>query len=99
MSGNQEFYFEQQSIVFAYSGDHFAGVLVTYPGESFTKKELLDYFEEAEPDYLVAANLAEWFYTGDEDEVKDRIQMLIEMAMEGDTSHLSVLYHIPKHLH
>lgn len=99
MSDELEFYFEEQGIIFAYNGDAFAGVLVTYPGESFSKNELMNYFEEADADYLIAANLSEWFYSGDEEQVQQRIQMLVEMAMDGDTDHLNILYRIPKHLH
>lgn len=99
MNNEQEFYFKDQGIIFAYAGNNFAGVLVTNPDETFTKTELMDYFEDANADYLVAANLSEWFYSGSEDEVQERLEFLIDLASNGDTTHLKILYRIPKHLH
>lgn len=95
----QEFHFDQQGIIFAYRGTEFAGLLVTNADESFTKTELMEYFAESSADYLIAADLSEWFYAGEEVDVQGRIEMLVDLAMGGDLSHFSILYHIPKNLH
>jgi hypothetical protein len=93
-----EYHFQNQGIIFAYRDGAFSGVFVTEEDETFTKKELMECFE-GHADYLVAADLAEWTINGTEDDVRSRVQFLIEMAMDGDLSYFNIKYHIPKYLH
>jgi len=98
MNTKSEYQFNQQGIIFAYDrAGEFCGALVTEPDEVFTKDELMECFEDL-ADYLVAADLAEWAY-GTKEQVQMRLEMLIEKAMEGDTSYLTIKYHIPKTVH
>lgn len=93
-----EYYFSQQGIIFAYQEGKFAGVFVTEADESFTREELLECFEDS-ADYLVAADLSEWAMVNSEEELQERLHFLIERAMAGDHSHLTIMYHIPKTVH
>jgi len=98
MRGSNEYSFREQGIIFAYDhNDDFCGALVTEPDETFTKDELMDAFED-EAHYLVAADLTEWT-SGSPEQTQQRLQMLIEKAMDGDTSYLTIKYHIPKTVH
>lgn len=98
MHNREEYYFQNQGIVFAYREGEFSGVLVTEEDETFTKQELLDSFE-GHADYLVAADLAEWTINGSDEDIHRRVQFLIEKAMEGDFTYFNIKYHIPKYLH
>lgn len=99
MSESNQFYFEQQGIILGYDREgYFCGVFVTEPDETFTKDELFYECFANVAEYLIAADLSEWTY-GSTEQVQDRLQHIIEKAMDGDISLLTIKYHIPKTIH
>lgn len=99
MSESNQFYFDSQGIILGYDREgYFCGVFVTEPEETFTKDELFaDCFDNI-AEYLIAADLSEWAF-GTTEQVQSRIQHIIEQAIDGDVSLLTIKYHIPKTIH
>ena len=103
-SKNEVYEFDAQHLIVAdvydeaYQAERGAGIFVTYPGEEFTKRELLDYFFQVNPSHLVAVELDH-----DEmlnmDNVMVKLEDLISQLYEGDFTGLTVNHYIPTTIH
>ena len=61
---NETYYFPDQHIIVAFGVNDFgvaqaSGIFLTDPDQAFTRQELLGYFHECEPAYLIAAEIPE----------------------------------------
>lgn len=94
----QTYYFDKQSLIVAYKNNIFAGLILTDADETFTKKELMKFFEDANPTYLIAANLPD---VGEltPDNYYSKLTDLISELHENNQSNLDVNYYIPHILH
>lgn len=94
----QTFYFDEQSLIIAYHNDIFAGLVLAYAGETFTKTELLGFFEGTNPTYLISANLPDvgMLTPGN---YQSKLTNLITELCENNQSNLDVNYYIPTTLH
>lgn len=103
-SENDVLQFEEQHIVVAYKYDEIieeervCGVFITYPGEEFTKQELLDYFFIVQPSHLVAIEL-EYDEDLNVDNFAERLETLIDKLYTSDFSGLTVNHYIPSTIH
>lgn len=93
------FYFDKQSIIVAYKDNVFAGLIVMYPGKTFTKTELLDFFEDTHPTYLIAADLPELNEEITPNNYYTKFTDLICELCKNNQSNLDVNYYIPRTLH
>ena len=103
-SKNEVLHFDEQHIVVAYvydeilQEDRVGGVFITYPGEEFTKKELLDYFFIVKPSHLVAVEL-EYDASLNMDNFMEKLETLIDKLYASDFSGLTVNHYIPSTIH
>ena len=103
-SKNEVYQFDEQHIVVAYvyddiiQEDRVGGVFITYPGEEFTKEELLDYFFIVQPSHLVAIEL-EYDESLNMDNLMDKLETLIDKLYVSDFSGLTVNHYIPTTIH
>ena len=103
-SKNEVYEFDEQHIVVAYKYDdtieeeRVCGVFITYPGEEFTKQELLDYFFIVQPSHLVAVEL-EYDESLNMDNFMDKLETLIDKLYASDFSGLIVNHYIPTTIH
>jgi len=95
---NEQYYFDEERLIIAYNNDQFAGIFVTYPNETFTKRELLDFFRESNPTYLIAAKLPEVEDITPEN-YRSKLSHLIEELCVNDQTGLDVEFYIPRTLH
>ncbi len=101
---SEEYMFDNQSLVLAYDDfDNFIGVFVTYPGETFSKAELLDFFQN-EARYMVVANapLSEnsgFLREPNSSGLAKQIQEFIERAANEGLEDDEIVCYIPKYLH
>lgn len=95
---NERYHFDEERLIIAYNNDQFAGVFVTYPDESFTKRELMGFFRETNPTYLIAAKMPEMNDISD-DNYHAKLSKLIEELCVNDQTNLDVEYYIPGTLH
>ncbi len=97
------YYFPDQYLVVAYALDEAgeerpAGIFLTHPDETFTKKELLGYFREVEPLYLIAAEIPE--IDGlTANNYQSKLSDLISDIYEQNLDDLEIRYYIPTTLH
>ncbi len=101
---SEEFLFENQSLVLAYDEyNKFIGVFVTYPGEAFTKAELLDFFQNEAHHMIVADSpipKEEGFVRDmDQSSVARQLKDFIERAADVGLEEDEILCYIPKYLH
>ena len=97
---DKQYHFDEERLIIAYNHNEFAGIFVTYPNESFTKRELLNFFEGTNPTYLIAAKLPEM----DNDDItpenyRSKLSHLIEELCVNDQTGLDVEFYIPRTLH
>ena len=103
-SKNELLQFDEQHIVVAYvydeilQEDRVGGVFITYPGEEFTKQELLDYFFVVQPSHLVAVEL-EYDASLNMDNFMEKLETLIDKLYASDFSGLIVNHYIPSTIH
>ena len=103
-SKNETYEFDEQHIVVAYvydertQEDRVGGVFITYPGEEFTKSELLDYFFTISPSHLVAIEL-EYDESLNVDNFMEKLEVLIDKLYVSDFSGLTVNHYIPSTIH
>jgi len=99
MTANDSYYFSDHHVVVAYDYTGQAtGIFMTYPDETFTKKELLDYFGAVNPAYLVAAEVPE--VEGlTQNNFHSKLSDFIADLYENSLDELSVKYYIPSTLH
>jgi hypothetical protein len=103
-SKNEVYEFDEQHIVVAYKYDNtieeerVCGVFITYPGEEFTKRELMDYFFLVEPSHLVAVEL-DYDESLNMDNCMDKLEELIDKLYVSDFSGLIVNHYIPATIH
>lgn len=103
-SKNELLQFDEQHIVVAYvydeilQEDRVGGVFITYPGEEFTKQELLDYFFVVQPSHLVAIEL-EYDESLNMENFMDKLEDLITKVYESDFTGLTVNHYIPSTIH
>ena len=96
--------FDEQHIVVAYvydevtQEDRVGGVFITYPGEEFTKNELLDYFFVIQPSHLVAVEL-DYDESLNMGNVMEKLEDLIDKLYSSDFSDLNVNHYIPATIH
>lgn len=95
---NPEYYFSEEKLIVAYAGAQFAGIFITYPDETFTKDELLEFFQDVSPTYLIAAKLPEVENLTPQNYHSKLSDLIVDLC-ENDTSGLDVEYYIPKTLH
>lgn len=101
---NETYQFDEQHIVVAYvyddiiQEDRVGGVFITYPGEEFTKQELLDYFFVVQPSHLVAIEL-EYDESLNMENFMDKLEDLINKVYESDFTDLTVNHYIPSTIH
>lgn len=104
LSKNETFYFDEQHIIVAYvydeatQEDHASGIFVTFPGEEFSKKDLMDYFYEVNPSHLVAIEL-EYDESLSMENFTEKLGDLMEQLKVGDFTDLTVNYYIPATIH
>ena len=97
------YYFPDQYLVVAYALDEAgkerpAGIFLTHPDETFTKQELLGYFREVEPLYLIAAEVPE--IDGlTSNNYQSKLSDLISDIYEQNLDDLEIRYYIPTTLH
>ena len=102
-NNNETYYFPDQHVVVAYEYDGFnqiqaAGIFLTDGDETFTKEELLGYFEEVCPAYLVATGIpdvGEVTRNNYHSKLSDFILDLYEKGVDEQ----DVKYYIPLTLH
>lgn len=100
---NETYYFPDQHVVVAYEYDGFnqeraAGIFLTDADEEFTKQELLGYFDEVCPAYLVATGIpdvGEVTRNNYHSKLSDFILDLYEKGVDEQ----DVKYYIPLTLH
>ena len=91
--------YDYQNLVVAYDyADNFAGIFLTYTDEEHSPSELLDYFGEVRPNYLIVAEIPNVDGLTPENYIA-RLEGLIDDLRENDTSGLEIEYYIPKTLH
>lgn len=96
--------FDEQHIVVAYvydeiiNAERVGGVFITYPGEEFTKEELLDYFFVVRPSHLVAIEL-DYDETLNMENVMEKLDDLINKLYDADFTDLPVSHYIPSTIH
>jgi len=95
---NERYHFDEEHLIIAYNNDQFAGIFVTYPDESFTKRELLNFFQESNPTYLIAAKMPEIDDITPEN-YRSKLSHLIEELCANDQTGLDVEFYIPRTLH
>jgi len=99
MSPNESYYFPDQYLVVAYNYyGQASGIFMTYPNETYSKQELLDYFEEAQPAYLIAAEVPD---VGEvtQNNFHSKLSEFIEDLYENSLDEADVKYYIPSTLH
>ncbi len=101
---NETYQFDEQHIVVAYvyddiiQQDRVGGVFITYPGEEFTRQELLDYFFVVQPSHLVAVEL-DYDESLNMENFMDKLETLIDKLYASDFSGLTVNHYIPSTIH
>lgn len=101
---NQVYEFNEQHLVVAYvydeliQADRVAGVFITYPGEEFTRNELLDYFFMVNPSHLVAVEL-QYDASLNMDNCMEKLEDLIDKLYASDFADLTVNHYIPATIH
>jgi hypothetical protein len=101
---NDVYEFEEQHIVVAYKYDEIieeervCGVFITYPGEEFTKQELMDYFFIVQPSHLVAVEL-DYDESLNMGNVMEKLETLIDKLYMSDFTDLTVNHYIPSTIH
>ena len=101
---NETYQFDEQHIVVAYIFDEEkqeergCGVFITYPGEEFTKQELLDYFFLVQPSHLVAVEL-EYDENLNMENFMDKLEDVIVQMYVSDFTGLTVNHYIPSTIH
>ncbi len=104
---DKQYHFDEERLIIAYNHNEFAGIFVTYPNESFTKRELLNFFEGTNPTYLIAAKLPniDGINPYDTHSIEDfnnyhsKLSHLIEKLCVNDQTGLDVEFYIPRTLH
>ena len=104
-SKNEVYEFNEQHIIVAYvydeliRQDRVGGVFITYPGEEFTRRELLDFFFLVDPSHLVAVEL-------DYDEALNMSNVMdvldedfLNKLYDSDFTDLTVNHYIPSTIH
>ena len=101
---DEVFHFDSQHIVVAYVYDEGAqkelvgGVFITYPQESFTKKDLLDYFFQINPSYLVAVKVPNVEgLTMENYQIK--LEDILTRLYDNKLDELDINYYIPATVH
>ncbi len=102
-NNNNTYYFPDQYLVVAYAVDELgeerpAGVFLTHPDETFTKEELLGYFREIDPLYLIAAELPE-IEGLTRNNYQSKLSDLISDIYEKNIDDLDIRYYIPTTIH
>lgn len=97
------YYFPDQYLVVAYTLDEVgkerpAGIFLTHPDETFTKQELLGYFKEVNPLYLIAAEVPE-IEGLTANNYRSKLSDLIADIYEQNLDDLEIRYYIPTTLH
>ena len=103
-SKNDVYEFEEQHIIVAYKYDEIieeervCGVFITYPGEEFTKQDLMDYFFIVQPSHLVAVEL-DYDESLNMENVMEKLETLIDKLYMSDFTDLIVNHYIPSTIH
>lgn len=97
------YYFPDQYLVVAYALDEAgkerpAGIFLTHPDETFTKQELLGYFKEVKPLYLIAAEIPE-IKGLTMNNYHSKLSDLISDIYEKNLDDLDIRYYIPTTIH
>ena len=96
-----QYHFERPHLIAAYSNDKFVGIFVTYPEETLSTGELVDYFAIASPTCFVAEEIP--LEIDDEitpDNFMVVLEYMIESFMDSRLSDLSSdLLFMPRTLH
>jgi len=94
-------HFENPHLIAAYSNERFIGIFVTYPEETVSTEDLVDYFSVASPTCFVAEEIPYF----DEELTTENYMVLLEDMIEkfmdskfSDLGRIGLLY-IPKTLH
>lgn len=102
-NNNETYYFPDQHVVVAYEYDGFnqiqaAGIFLTDGDETFTKAELLGYFEEVCPAYLIATGIPD---VGEvtRNNYHSKLSDFILDLYEKGVAEQDVKYYIPLTLH
>jgi len=91
--------YDYEHLVVAYDyANNFAGIFITFTDEDYSSSELLDYFEEMSPNYLIVAEIPDIDGLTPENYIT-RLENLIDDLRQNDTSGLDIEYYIPNTLH
>lgn len=96
-----KYYFEVPHLIVAYKDELFAGIMVTNPGVTLTKEELVLHFSQFEPDCFVIEKLPIIEGEVTFDEYTAILQEIIHEYMVSSFSSIDKpdLLYIPKTLH
>lgn len=101
---SETYYFPENHLVVAYEndgfggGDRIAGLFMTHAGETFTKHELLAYFDQVQPSYLIATEVPE--VEGlNMNNFHSLLSDLIVDLTENNLDNIDIRYYIPRTLH
>lgn len=98
---DKSYHFEHEQLIVAFDqSNNFAGIFVTRSDEEISKSELLDYFYDRPPNYLIVAELP---HVDDEELTAENyltvLEDLVEDLRKNDISGLDIEYYIPKTIH
>ena len=98
---DKSYHFEHEQLIVAFDqADQFAGIFVTRSDEEISKSELLDFFYDRPPNYLIVAELPQ---VDDEELTAENyltvLEDLVEDLRKNDISSLDIEYYIPKTIH
>jgi hypothetical protein len=91
--------YDYEHLIVAYDyADNFAGIFITYSDEDYSSSELLDYFGDMSPNYLIVAEIPDVEGLTPDNYIT-RLENLIDDLRHNDTSSLGIKYYIPNTLH
>ena len=98
----ESYYFPENHLIVAYendgTGDRIAGLFMTYADETFTREELLSYFESVQPSYLIATVVPE-IEGLTMNNFHSLLSDLIVDLTENNLDNIDIRYYIPRTLH
>ena len=99
---NETYYFPDQYVVVAYEYDGFkeraAGIFLADANEEFTKQELLGYFDEVNPAYLIATGIPDVGEVTRNNYHSKLSDFIIDLYTDG-VDEQDIKYYIPVTLH
>ena len=96
---NESYYFPEHHVIVAYDFEgEPTGIFMTYPDETFSRQELLGYFQDVHPSYLIAAEVPE--VDGlTKNNYHSKLSDFIMDIYENSLDDLDIKYYIPSTLH